>query len=323
MQMFNTTDMNTTGSPHEFPLLEFLRTEIPVDLDHDRPQQNDGSVLASNWTPTERFSPDPSRQSNSNSSSPVAMFDQSLRNGFTFSPSVGQNNISQYQRPFNISLAQSVVDLTSDSSDGSEEESELREISGGSRGKRKLPGWAEAEQKKPRPAGIWPPRQPNGHSYANYPASTYLKKVPEMHAIPGRSQSWNPSMSKFSLQMGRMESSATTATSMMRVVPSGQALSNMAAYRDAHSSSIVNIAHRSSSGEVSTSYDRHRPRVLPGTLAGPMTGISNGVQLAAAAVDPALALKRSEELAYQAVLQVGKLAACACVKFLNQCVTSS
>jgi hypothetical protein len=104
---------------------------------------------------------------------------------------------------------------------------------------------------------------------------------------------------------------------MMRVVPSGQALSNMAAYRDAHSSSIVNIAHRSSSGEVSTSYDRHRPRVLPGTLAGPITGISNGIQHAAAAADPALALKRSEELAYQAVLQVGKLAACACFKFLK------
>lgn len=107
---------------------DLFRRTLEDDMDFERPQQNDGSALASNCTHPGGVSPIVSRPSRSNSSSPVAMYDNyfASRNGDRVS--FEQNSIAGNYRASSIPSINPVVDLTSDGSD--EEESELREIGG-------------------------------------------------------------------------------------------------------------------------------------------------------------------------------------------------
>lgn len=284
-----------------FPALE--------DFDYERPQQNDGSVRASNFMYPETLSPDVSRPSRSNSSSPIAVLDSFniSRNEYRHGSPFERHSIVQYPRASSINNGHAVVDLTSDDSDGDEEESELREIDMGSRGKRKLPSWAGAgasERKRPRESmGHF---QSGSQLYAgNNPFSHFAKKPAEMPPLSNRSRSWEPS-SRYPPQFGNLESSITTATSL-RGIPGTEAQRGTSMYRETYASSVLSMAKRTSSGEVSTSYERGALRVLPGTMST-FTGLANGMRLAGAAdqrlsivVDP---VKRSEELAHQAVFQV-------------------
>ena len=286
---------NTGHTAQFFPAIE--------DFDFERPQQNDGSVRASNWTYPETLSPDVSRPSRSNSSSPIAMLDNYnfSRNEYRLGSPFERNSIVQNPRASSIHNGHAIVDLTSDDSDGDEEESELREIDMGLRGKRKLPSWA-GERKKPR-AGT-DHIQPGGHQFVNNPFSQFANKAVEMHSLLSKSRSWEPSSVRYPSQLGNMESSITTATSL-RGIPATEA---QRAYRDTYASSMLSsMAKRTSSGDLSTSFERATLRVLPGTMSA-YTGLATGMRLAAAAdqrlsvvVDP---VKRSEELAHQAVFQV-------------------
>uniref|UniRef100_A0A7I4BII7 SNF2 family DNA-dependent ATPase n=1 Tax=Physcomitrium patens TaxID=3218 RepID=A0A7I4BII7_PHYPA len=197
--------------------------EPTQDLDYERPQKNDGSVLVSNRTYLERLSPGVSRPSRSTSSSPVTMLDNSSRHEYVFENPFERKSMIPSTRELNFN-GHPIVDLSSDDSDGVEEESELRELNSGLRRKRNLLSWGGGGMKRPRES----------------------------------------------------------------------------IHRDTFSSSWISLATRTSSGEVSTSYDR---RVLPGTMANSITGSINGTVIAAA-VDP---VKRSEELAIQAVVQAFSL----------------
>jgi len=289
-----------------FPALD-LEDE---DLDFERPQQNDGSVLASNWTYPEGVSPDVSRPSRSNSSSPVAMFDSynMSRNEDRVSSPLERNSIVGNPRASSIPSGNPIVDLTSDGSDGDEEESELREIDGMSRGKRKLPSWAD-ERKRPRESADRSHVQPGGHQYASL-ARQYAhlaSKAGDMSLVSSRSRSWDPSPLRYSSALGNVESSVTSGTSL-RSMPGSEAQRRSTEYRvDSYTSELIRMAQRTSSGEVSTSYDRGAGRVLPGSMSS-YAGLRNGMRLAAVAdqrlhvvVDP---VKRSEELATQVVFQV-------------------
>lgn len=215
-------------------------------------------------------------------------------------------------RALSIPSGNPVVDLTSDGSDGDEEESELREIDGMSRGKRKLPSWA-GERKKPRESADRSHVQGGGHQYAGF-AHQYAQlasTAAEMSLLASRSRSWDPSSLRFSSALGNVDSSVTSATSL-RVMAGAEAQRRALEYRDSYTSKLISTAQRTSSGEVSTSYDRGTGRVLPGSMRS-YAGLANGMRLAAAvdqrlhvAVDP---VKRSEELATQAVFQV---LICAC-----------
>ncbi|KAG0557123.1 hypothetical protein KC19_11G104000 [Ceratodon purpureus] len=276
-------------------------------VDYERPQQKDGSVRASNWTYPETLSPDVSRPSRSNSSSPIAMLDS-----FNFSRpehrlgSPFERNSIVQNRNSSIPNGLTIVDL-SDDSDGDEEESELREIEM-VRGKRKLPSWATGaggERKRPR-EGMGH-IQPGGHQYSalSNPFAQFAKKPAEMNHFSNRSRSWEHNSMRHPSQLGNLESSVTTATSL-RGMPGVEAQRGTSAYRETYATSMMSMAKRTSSGEVSTSYERAALRVLPGTMSA-YSGMANGMRLAAAAdqrlsvaVDP---MKRSEELAHQAVFQ--------------------
>ncbi|XP_024359379.1 helicase-like transcription factor CHR28 [Physcomitrium patens] len=281
--------------------------ELTGDLDYDRPQQNDGSVLASNCY-SERLSPGVSRPSRSTSSSPIAMFDNTSRHGLVFDSPFERNSIVENPRQFTILNGHAIVDLTSDDSDGDEEESELKEIDGRSRGKRKLPhDETEGDRKRLRETANSSYMQNIG---TGFPYTQIAKKPCETISFPNRSQSWSPSSLKYSSQLGNLESSVTTATSLKNI-PGYESHKTTSARRDTYTSSLTNMAQRSCSGEVSTSYDRGISRVLPGTVARSMAGLVNGMRVAAT-IDHRLALamdpvKRSEELAIQAVVQAFSL----------------
>ena len=249
-----------------------------------------------------------SRPSRSNSSSPIAMLDS-----FNFSRpehrlgSPFERNSIVQNRNSSIPNGLTIVDL-SDDSDGDEEESELREIEM-VRGKRKLPSWATGaggERKRPR-EGMGH-IQPGGHQYSalSNPFAQFAKKPAEMNHFSNRSRSWEHNSMRHPSQLGNLESSVTTATSL-RGMPGVEAQRGTSAYRETYATSMMSMAKRTSSGEVSTSYERAALRVLPGTMSA-YSGMANGMRLAAAAdqrlsvaVDP---MKRSEELAHQAVFQV-------------------
>jgi hypothetical protein len=263
-------------------------------------------VRASNWTYRDTLSPDVSRPSRSNSSSPIAMLDNYnfSRHEHRLGSPFERNSIVQNPRASSIPNGHTIVDL-SDDSDGDEEESELREIDMG-RGKRKLPaGWAAGERKRPRES--MGHIQPGVRQYAGTPNPfmKYANKPGEMNPLSSRSRSWEHSASlRYPSQLGNLESSITTATSL-RGMPGAEAQRGTSAYRETYASSML-MARRTSSGEVSTSYERAALRVLPGTMSA-YPGLANGMRLAAAVdqrlsvVDP---VKRSEELAHQAVFQV-------------------
>lgn len=287
-------------SPNELVIHQF--PELSGPLDHDRPKQTNDSVLASNWI-EERSSPDISRHSGSNSSSPIALVDgYNGSNELRFMPSVKHNGIAKDLRLLRVDSGphlHPVVDLTSDS-DSDEEESELQDLTGISLGKRRLPSWVEMNPKRPResPAVNWPTKQLNGYQFPNHPPGSSLVKRagPEFSSVSNRSLPWNPTTAKMQMESGRWDPSGSS----LKAVAVAEAHSNLMAYRSTHS---MNITQRSSSGEISTSYDR-TVRVLPPSLGGSISGLASGGHIVVAPNDGSSTMKRSEELAYQAVLQV-------------------
>lgn len=269
---------------------DLFRRTREDDMDFERPQQNDGSALASNCTHPGGVSPIVSRPSRSNSSSPLAMYDNyfASRNGDRVS--FEQNSIVGNFRASSIPSINPVVDLTSDGSD--EEESELREIGGLSRLKRKLPEWG-GERKRPRESADRSDFQP-GHPFARF-----------AHGA-ANSRSWDPSPLRHNSAMGNLESSVTSASSLRQVM-SGSDVQRKVSEYDTYWSKAFSMTQRNSSG-VSTSLDRSTGRVLPGSMGSSYAVLANGMRTAAAVdqrmhavMDP---VKRSEELATQAVFQV-------------------
>lgn len=130
-----------------------------------------------------------------------------------------------------------------------------------------------------------------------------------MSLVSSRSRSCDPSPLRYSSATGNVDSSVTSA-SPMRVMPGAEAQRRATGYRvDSYANEYIRaqMAQRTGSGEVSTSYDTGAGRVLPGSMSS-FAELRTGMRLAAVAdqrlhvvVDP---VKRSEELATQVVFQV-------------------
>jgi hypothetical protein len=253
-------------------------------------------------------SPDASRTSVSCSRSPVAM-----RNGNDIDSGIGQHSsLGQiHSNGTNLGLLgvdtgdhHPIVDLTASDSSGDEEpQSSLQEIDSLTL-KRKLPNWGRAAPKRMRELSVvnWPSasvmwttqQQSGGQSLT----PSFLKNSgAESSSLTIKTPAWNPNPYKFPTRLDHWDHASS-----IRRVPQIEARENAGTFRK-----ISYVTERSGAAETSTSTDRGVPRVLPPTLGGSTLNIPNGAQVGIGSFEAANLLKRSEEMAYQAVLQVDSI----------------
>ncbi len=197
-----------------------------------------------------------------------------------------------------------IVDLTTSDSSGDEEpQSSLQEIDSLTL-KRKLPNWGRAAPKRMRELSVvnWPSasvmwttqQQSGGQSLT----PSFLKNSgAASSSLTIKTPAWNPNPYKIPTWLDHWDHASS-----IRRVPQIEARENAGTFRK-----ISYVAERSGAAETSTSTDRGVPRVLPPTLGGSTLNIPNGAQVGIGSFEAANLLKRSEEMAYQAVLQVDSI----------------